>query len=264
MARSALINVIVSAVMKASRGLKRDFGEVENLQVARKGPADFVTAADRKTEAILREELEIARPGYGFLLEESGEFKGTDTTHRWIIDPIDGTTNFIHGIPNVCVSVALERNGTIVAGVIYNPIMDELFVAERGSGAYMNDRRLRVAPRYKLEDCVITCGIPHRGRGDHAQFISELVRIQARAAGIRRTGSAAIDLAWVAAGRFDGFWERGLSLWDIAAGVLIVREAGGFVGDADNKPDPLVTGNVVAGNDEICQVLMKELKAAKV
>jgi len=262
MARSALINVIVSAVMKASRGLRRDFGEIENLQVATKGPADFVTAADRKAEEVLHEELEAVRPGYGFLFEESGEIKGTDATHRWIIDPIDGTTNFIHGIPNVCISVALERSGTIVAGVIYNPIMDELFVAERGSGAYMNDRRMRVAPRKRLEDAVITCGIPHRGRGDHAQFIRELVKIQTRAAGIRRTGSAALDLAWVAAGRFDGFWERGLAKWDIAAGIILVREAGGYVGELDNKPDPLITGNVVAGNEYMCQVLMKEIKAA--
>lgn len=262
MSRSALLNVIVSAVTKASRSLTRDFGEVENLQVAQKGPADFVTAADRKTENKLREELEAARPGYGFLLEEAGEIKGSDATHRWIIDPIDGTTNFIHGIPLVCISVALERSGTLVAGVIYNPIMNELFVAERGRGAYLNDRRIRVTPRRKIEEAVITCGIPHRGRGEHAVFLRELVKVQTRAAGLRRTGSAALDLAWVAAGRFDAFWERGLSPWDIAAGTLLVREAGGFVGDIDNKPDPLATGNVVAGNEELCTALKREIKAA--
>ncbi|MGI9371016.1 MAG: inositol monophosphatase family protein [Hyphomicrobiales bacterium] len=263
MSRSALLNVMVSAVNKAARIVQRDFGEVENLQVAIKGPADFVTAADRKVEEILREELERVRPGYSFLLEEGGEIKGTDATHRWIIDPIDGTTNFIHGIPQVCISVALERSGTLVAGVVYNPITNELFVAERGAGAYMNNRRLRVAPRHKLEDAVITCGIPHRNRGDHVQFARELMRIQTRAAGIRRTGSAALDLAYVAAGRFDGYWERGLSVWDIAAGILLVREAGGFVGDLDNKADVLKTGNVVAGNDDICGVLKKEIKAAQ-
>ncbi len=263
MARSALLNVMVTSVRKAARGLNRDFGEVENLQVSRKGPADFVTASDRKVEDILLRELEIVRPGYSFLTEETGKIDGRDKTHRWIIDPIDGTTNFIHGIPSFCVSVALERNGMLAAGVIYNPVTDELFVAERGAGAFLNDRRLRVASRRSLDDAVITCGIPHQSKGDHPGFIREISRLQARVAGVRRTGSAALDLAWVAAGRFDGYWERGLQPWDVAAGILMVREAGGTVGDIDNKPDPLVTGNILAANDDLYRAMQDELKAAR-
>ncbi len=264
MARSALLNVMVSAVRKAARGLNRDFGEVEALQVSRKGPGDFVTAADRKTEETLLRELEHVRPGYSFLTEETGVIEGRDKTHRWIIDPIDGTTNFIHGIPAFCISVALERDGNLVAGVIYNPITDELFVAERGGGAYLNDRRLRVAGRRDLADSVVVCGIPHNGRPDHPRFIKELARIQGRVAGVRRTGSAALDLAWVAAGRFDAYWERDIQPWDMAAGILMVREAGGMVGDVDNKPDPLKTGHVLAANEDIFRAMQAELKAAGV
>ncbi len=261
MARSALLNVMVTAVRKSTRGLARDFGEVENLQVSRKGPGDFVTASDKRVEKILLQELEHVRPGYSFLTEETGTIEGKDKTHRWIIDPIDGTTNFIHGIPMFCISVALERDGVLVAGVILNPITDELFVAERGGGAFLNDRRLRVAARRELSDAVLTCGIPHSDRGDPHRFLKELARIQVRVSGIRRTGSAALDLAWLAAGRFDGLWERGLQPWDIAAGILMVREAGGMVGDLDGKSDPLVTGNILAGNDDIYQAMQRELKA---
>jgi len=251
MARSALLNVMVDAVRKAGRSLVRDFGEVENLQVSHKGPADFVSAADRKAEQILRDELTKARPTYAFLLEESGAIEGTDGAHRWIVDPLDGTTNFLHGIPMFAISVALERNDQIVAGVIYNPIMDELYVAERGAGAFVNDRRLRVANRRALPDCVIGTGIPFLGHGDHARFLSEARLVMNEVAGIRRCGAASLDLAWVASGRLDGFWERNLKPWDMAAGILMVREAGGFVSDLDGRDRMLETGSIIAGNEEI-------------
>jgi myo-inositol-1(or 4)-monophosphatase len=251
MARSALLNVMVDAVRKAGRSLVRDFGEVENLQVSHKGPADFVSAADRKAEQILRDELLKARPTYSFLLEESGAIEGTDGSHRWIVDPLDGTTNFLHGIPMFAISVALERNDQIVAGVIYNPIMDELYVAERGGGAFVNDRRLRVANRRALPECVIGTGIPFLGHGDHARFLAEAGLVMNEVAGIRRCGAAALDLAWVASGRLDGFWERNLKPWDMAAGILMIREAGGFVSDLDGRERMLETGSIIAGNEEI-------------
>ncbi len=261
MARSALLNVMVAATRKAARVLSRDFGEIENLQVSRKGPGDFVTAADRKIESILHEELERARPDYCFLMEESGKVEGKDKSHCWIIDPIDGTTNFMHGIPLFAISIALQRDGELVAGVVYNPATDELFVAERGAGAYLNDRRLRIAARTELEDAVVCCGIPHMGRGDPAQFMRELAAVQPRVAGIRRTGTAALDLAWVAAGRFDAFWETGLSAWDIAAGIVLVREAGGVVTDMENKFTMLSSGHIIASNDGIHPALYKCLKS---
>lgn len=251
MARSALLNVMVDAVRKAARSLVRDFGEVENLQVSHKGPADFVSAADRKAEQILRDELARVRPGYGFLLEESGSIEGTDPAHRWIVDPLDGTTNFLHGIPQFAISVALERNDQIVAGVIYNPILDELYVAERGAGAFLNDRRLRVATRHALHDCVVGTGIPFLGHGDHGRFLREAEVVMREVAGIRRFGAASLDLAWVASGRLDGFWERSLKPWDMAAGILLVREAGGFVSDMDGRDRMLETGTVLAGNENV-------------
>ncbi|MEZ5839275.1 MAG: inositol monophosphatase family protein [Hyphomicrobiales bacterium] len=250
MARTALMHVMVQAAIKAGRSLARDFGEVENLQVSMKGPADFVSAADRRAEDILFKELSKARPGWGFLMEERGAVEG-DGVHRWIIDPLDGTTNFLHAVPLFTISLALEKAGQIVAGVIYNPAMDELFVAEKGSGAFLNDRRIRVAARRDLTTCVITTGIPHLGRGNHDRFLTELRSMMNEAAGIRRTGSAALDLAWVAAGRFDGYWERGLKPWDIAAGILIVREAGGFVVDGDGRDKMLDTGDIIAGNEAV-------------
>lgn len=262
MPRSALLNVMVQAVTKAGRALSRDFGEVENLQVSRKGPADFVSAADRRAEEILQRELEKARPGYGFLMEESGVVEG-DPQHRWIIDPLDGTTNFLHGIPLFAISVALERQGKLVAGVVYNPVSDELFTAERGSGAFLNDRRLRVAQRHELTECVIATGVPHFGRGDHGVFLRELTAVMGGVAGIRRCGAAALDLAWVAAGRFDGFWERALSPWDMAAGMVIVREAGGFVSDLDGRDRSFSTGTIVAGNEDVHRRLLAVLKKAR-
>ena len=218
MLRSALLNVMIKAARKAGRTLKRDFGEVEHLQVSLKGPANFVTAADRKAEEILREELSTARPGYGFLGEESGRHEGTDKTHTWVVDPLDGTSNFVHGIPHFAISIALEREGTVVAGLIYNPANDDLFTAERGKGAFLNDKRLRVAARRRLADAVIGCGLPHLGRGDLALGAREIAAVQPKVAGLRRFGAAALDLAWVAAGRLDAYWERNLSPWDIAAG----------------------------------------------
>ncbi len=259
MARSALLNVMVDAVRKAARSLTRDFGEVENLQVSHKGPADFVSAADRKAEAILRDELARVRPGYGFLLEESGVIEGTDPVHTWIVDPLDGTTNFLHGIPQFAISVALQKNDQIVAGVIYNPIMDELYVAERGAGAFVNDRRLRVATRRDLPECVIGTGIPFLGHGDHARFTGEMQTVMREVAGIRRFGAASLDLAWVAAGRLDGFWERDLKPWDMAAGLLMVREAGGFVTDMSGRDRMLETGSVLCGNENVHKRLSKLL-----
>ena len=257
MARSALLNVMVQAAFKAGKSLARDFGEVQNLQVSLKGPGDYVSQADRKAEKLLREELLKARPTYGFLGEESEEIKGTDGAHRWIVDPLDGTTNFLHGIPTFAISIALERNGEIVAAVVLNPATDELFTAERGGGAFVNDRRLRVAMRKNLSDAVIGCGLPHLGRGNHGKFLVELRHVMGEVAGVRRLGSASLDLAYVAAGRFDGFWERDLSAWDIAAGILLVREAGGFVSDMDGGSAMLEMGSVVAGNEYIQKALME-------
>jgi len=201
MLRSALLNVMIKAARKASRTLKRDFGEIEHLQASLKGPANFVTAADRHAEEILCEELAHARPGYGFLGEEGGAREGSDKTHRWIVDPLDGTLNFLHGIPHFAISIGLEREGTVVAGVVYNPVNDELFTAERGKGAFLNDQRLRVAGRRKLDECVIACGLPHIGRGDHGVALQEMAALQNRIAGFRRFGAASLDLAFVAAGR---------------------------------------------------------------
>ena len=262
MLRSALLNVMVQAAYKAGRTLKRDFGEVERLQVSMKGPANFVSAADNRAEAILKQELMKARPGYSFLGEESGRHEGTDQTHTWIVDPLDGTTNFLHGIPQFSISIALQRDDTIVAGVVYNPVTDELFTAERGKGTFLNDRRLRVAARTRLTEAVVACGLPHYGRGDLSLFRTEFANIQDKVAGLRRFGSAALDLAWVAAGRVDAYWERDLSAWDVAAGILLVREAGGFATDLDGGDAILIKGNVIAGNDTMHKQLLALVKSA--
>jgi myo-inositol-1(or 4)-monophosphatase len=262
MLRSALLNVMIKAAQKAARALKRDFGELENLQVSLKGPANFVSAADNRAEDILYEELNRARPGYSFLGEEGGRRAGTDATHTWIVDPLDGTMNFLHGIPHFAISLALEREGAIVAGVVYNPATDDLFTAEKGKGSFLNDRRLRVASRSRLADAVVACGLPHPSRGDAALEHNETVAVQERVAGLRRFGAAALDLAWVAAGRFDGYWERNLSPWDVAAGVALVREAGGYVTDLAGGDAPYVTGNIVAGNEAMHRELMRTLKAS--
>jgi myo-inositol-1(or 4)-monophosphatase len=262
MLQSALLNVMVKAARQAARTLKRDFGEVEHLQVSLKGPANFVTAADRKAEEILRQELAKARPGYGFLGEEGGRFEGDDKTHCWIVDPLDGTTNFLHGIPQFSISIALQRDDAIVAGLVYNPANDELFTAERGKGAFLNDKRLRVAGRQRLGDALFACGLPHFGRGDLDLSRRELAAVQPCVAGLRRFGSAALDLAWIAAGRFDGYWERGLSPWDMAAGILLVREAGGFVTDLDGSDAMLAKGDIIAGNETMHRELLRLLQGA--
>ena len=262
MLRSALLNVMIAAARKAARALKRDFGEVEKLQVSLKGPANFVSSADRRAEETLRAELARARPGYGFLGEEGGRQEGADKTHCWIVDPLDGTTNFLHGIPQFAISIALERDRTIVAGVVYNPANEELFVAERGKGAFLNDQRLRVAARRRLSEAVIACGLPHLGRGDLAQFRKEFAVVQEKVAGLRRFGAAALGLAWVAAGRLDAYWERNLSPWDMAAGLLLVREAGGFVSDLDGGDDVFGKAEILAGNEAMQRELLALIRQA--
>ena len=260
MAQSPAMNVMCAAVEKAGRALRRDFGEIENLQVSKKGPGDFVTNADLKAEKILFEELSEARPGYGFLMEEKGVIEGSDTTHRWIIDPLDGTTNFMHGIPHFAVSAALERNGTLVAGVVYNPITDEMFTAERGQGAFGPGGRLRVAGRDKLADAVLACGAPHGERAGRDEFIEEMQTLLPSIAGLRRFGAASLDLAFVAAGRFDGFWERGLAPWDMAAGIVLLRESGGLVSDLTNRQKMMESGDIITANEHIHAALLKNLK----
>jgi myo-inositol-1(or 4)-monophosphatase len=259
---SALLKVMIDSVRKAARGLTRDFGEVSELQVTKKGAADFVSAADLKAEQTLFEELTRVRPGYGFLGEERGEEAGTDKTHRWIVDPLDGTTNFLHGIPHFAINVALERDGLVVAGVTYNPVTHDMFWAERGRGAYLNDKRLRVSARARLDESLIATGIPFMGHGQHARFLKELHQIGQRVAGVRRFGSAALDLAWVAAGRYEGYWERDLGAWDLAAGVLLVSEAGGMVTDAEGGETMLTGGSICAANPSLHPLVLERLRAA--
>lgn len=257
MPASALMNVMTAAARKAGRSLTRDFGEVEQLQVSIKGPGNFVTAADHRAEDVILKELQKARPGYGFLMEERGAIEGADKSHRFIVDPLDGTTNFMHGIPMFAVSIGLEREGELVAGVVYNPISDEMFTAEKGRGAFLNDkRRLRVAARKKLSESVVATGIPHIGRPGHSGFMTEMKAVMAQVAGIRRTGSAALDLAYTAAGRFDGYWERNLQPWDVAAGIILVRESGGAVMDCEGGERPMETCDVLAGNATIAKALL--------
>jgi myo-inositol-1(or 4)-monophosphatase len=264
MARSALLNIMVNAALEAGRSLSRDFGEIENLQVSVKGPADFVSNADRAAEKIVHDELARARPTYGFLMEEGGEIKGTDGQHRWIIDPLDGTTNFLHGIPLFAVAIALQRGDEIVASVIYNPALEELYVAEKGGGAWLDDKkRLRVANRKHLADAVVVTGIVSQGRPSDLLQLRQLVQINPTVSGIRRTGSASTDLAWLAAGRFDGYWEAGLHPWDVAPGWLLLREAGGTMTDFSGGAGSIWNGEVVAGNETIQSQLLKVIKQVK-
>lgn len=263
MIRSALMNVMTAAAIKAGRGLKRDFGEVENLQVSVKGPGDFVTAADKRAEKTLFEELSRARPGYGFVMEEGGSIEGSDKSHTWHIDPLDGTSNFLHGIPIFAISIGLEREGQLVAGLIYNPASDDMFVAEKGQGAYYNNRRMRVAARKSLPESMVACGIPPLARlQDHERFKTELSAVMAKTGNIRRFGAAALDLAFVAAGRCDGYWERGIKTWDIAAGIVLVREAGGFVTDLDGGSEMLGKSAICAGNEAIHRQLLDVVRKA--
>lgn len=257
---------MIRAAQKASRGLVRDFGEVEQLQVSRKGPADFVSAADIRAEKIIFEELEKARPGFGFLMEEQGKRAPKDGHEEiWVIDPLDGTTNFLHGLPHWAVSIALEVKGEITCGVIYDPVKDELFWAEKGRGAYMNNRRLRVSGRGEMADAVIALGTPAIGKeeDDYTAFLEQLDAVVRRTASTRRMGAASLDLAYVAAGRFDGFWETGLSPWDVAAGALIIKEAGGFISDMDGKTGYIYGGSVVAGNGQLQRKLLELVSRPK-
>jgi len=261
--KSPLMNVMMSAADKAARRLRRDFGETENLQVSRKGPADFVSTADTLAERKIRDVLEKARPDYGFLMEESGSHKGADEDHRWIVDPLDGTTNFLHGLPHWAISIALEERGEIVAGVVYDPVKNDLFRAEKGGGAYLNDRRIRVAARRHFEDALIATGALGGGPGGDTVHEAEVAAVAAKAAGIRRWGAAALDLAYVACGRFDGFWDRALSPWDLAAGLIILKEAGGLASLPDGrtlKPD---SADILAGNEDTHTALMKTLRSAR-
>jgi myo-inositol-1(or 4)-monophosphatase len=260
--QSALLKVMSDAARTAARGLNRDFGELAELQVSRKGAADFVSAADIKAEQSLFESLSKGRPGYSFLGEERGLIEGTDKTHTWIVDPLDGTTNFLHAIPHFAINIALQREGVVVAAVTYNPVSNDLFWAEKGKGAFVNDRRLRVAARQRLDESVLATGIPFLGHGQHARFLKELHQISQRVAGVRRFGAAALDLAWVAAGRMDGFWQRDLSPWDLAAGLLLVTEAGGKVTTAEGGEDVLAAGSVCAANLDLHPLILERLRAA--
>lgn len=260
MAGSANLNVMMKVARKVGRQLVKDFGEVENLQVSKKGPGDFVTRADREAEATIREDLMEARPSYGFWGEEGGEKEGEDPTRRWIVDPLDGTTNFLHGLPHWAVSIALEHKGAVVAGVIYDPVKDEMFYAEKGFGAFVNEARLRVSGRNRMADCVFATGLPWSGRGDLPDTLQDLARILPACAGVRRFGAASLDLAYVAAGRYDGFWERGLSAWDIAAGIIILKEAGGLIEPMDPKGDLIADGALVCANDAIFDAFAKVVR----
>lgn len=252
-----LMNVMVAAARKAAKALIRDFGEVEQLQVSRKGPADFVTKADLKADKILRDELMKARPHYCLISEEGGTIDGPDKSHKWYVDPLDGTTNFLHGIPHWAISIGLEREGQLVAGLVYAPLTNDMFMAERGQGSWLNDRRMRVSGRRDSREALLATGIPFMGRGEHTGFTKELTKAMGQTAGVRRFGSAALDLAWVAAGRYDGFWERGLSSWDVAAGAVLVREAGGQVSGLDGGTGYLEGGQILASNNHLHSALLE-------
>lgn len=258
--QSANLNVMIKAARKAGRSLVKDFREVENLQVSVKGAGDFVSRADREAERIIKEELRGARPNYGWLGEETGEDAGEDPTRRWIVDPLDGTTNFLHGLPHWAVSIALEHKREIVAAVIFDPAKDEMFVAEKGGGAFMNDQRLRVSGRKRMIEAIFATGVPFGGRGTLPATLQDLARLMPLTAGVRRWGAAALDLAYVAAGRYDGYWERGINPWDVAAGILLVREAGGFVEGLRDDDDPLESGRLVAANAAIFETFTKVIR----
>jgi len=253
---------MANAAYKAARGLLRDFGEVEQLQVSRKGPADFVSSSDHKAEKTLVEELQRARPNFGFLLEEGGTVKGSDSSNRWIIDPLDGTTNFLHGVPHFAISIGLERDDKMFAGVVYDPLRDETFTAETGTGAYLNSKRLRVSARGQMSEALIATGMPFKGRASHPEYPAMLEAITGSTAGVRRSGSAALDLCYVAAGRYDGFWEFALSPWDIAAGLVILREAGAMISDIEGNDSMMETGDILATNGRLHEDLSRLLAEA--
>jgi len=255
-ARSPHLNVMCNAAFKAARGLTRDFGEVEHLQVSRKGPGDFVSMADKKAEALIFSELKKARPTYGFKMEEGGDVPGEED-YIWHIDPLDGTTNFLHGIPHFAISIGLQKGDELIAGVIYDPIKDELFYAEKGSGAFLNDRRLRVSARGQLADSLLATGVPFalHDPETHRTFLKTLTQVMPLVAGVRRMGAASLDLAYVAAGRFEGYWETHIQPWDIAAGVVLVREAGGYVCDLKGGEDLFESKTILATNQALQQPL---------
>ena len=262
MAGSANLNVMMKTARKAGRGLLKDFGEVENLQVSTKGPGDFVSRADKAAEELIMNELMHARPTYGFAGEEGKDIAGEDPTRRWIVDPLDGTTNFLHGLPHWAVSIALEHKGQIVAGVIYDPVKDEMFYAEKGTGAWMNESRMRVSSRHRLIESVFATGLPFAGRADLPETLQDLARILPTCAGVRRFGAAALDLAYVAAGRYDGFWERRLHAWDIAAGIVIAREAGAIVEPLTPGGDIIADGEIICANEPIFETFAKVIRKA--
>jgi myo-inositol-1(or 4)-monophosphatase len=257
---SANINVMIKAARYAGRSLMRDFKEVENLQVSSKGPGDFVSRADMKAEEILHEELMEARPNYGFLGEEGGETKGADPTRRWIVDPLDGTTNFLHGLPHWAISIALEHKGEIVAAVIFNPVGEEMFIAEKGGGAWLNDKRIRVSGRRQMIEMIFATGLPFGGRSDLPETLQDLARILPASAGVRRWGAASLDLAYTAAGRYDGFWERNLKPWDIAAGLLMIKEAGGLTCSVFEDGKSMQDGSVIAANEQVFNQFVKVIR----
>lgn len=261
--QSPEMTIMIRAAEKAGRSLIRDFGEVENLQVSKKGPGDFVSAADRRSEEIIFEELKKARPKSSFLMEESGKVEGEDPDLKWIIDPLDGTTNFLHGLPHWCISIALQTKGVLTHGLIFDPVKDDMFMAERSKGAFLKRKRLRVSGRTKFEMAAIITGAPQRSiQGSGKQFMAEYNAIQSLGGNMRRFGAAALDLAYVAAGRADAFWERNLKPWDVAAGILIVKEAGGFVAELDDdRNDPLETGNILAANESLMKDMKQVLRA---
>jgi myo-inositol-1(or 4)-monophosphatase len=261
--QSAILTVMIRAAEKAAKSLIRDFGEVEQLQVSIKGPSDFVSAADRRAEEIIFEELKKARPEFSFQMEESGEVKGSDLERRWLIDPLDGTANFLFGIPHWAISIGLEEKGELTAALIYDPIKDEMFHAEKNSGAFMRRKRLRVSGRETPGLSVVATGAPRRALKNEEQFFKEQRAAWIAGFALRRFGSAALDLAYVASGRYEGYWERALKPWDIAAGILIVKEAGGFIAEADDdKLNPLQTGNIIASNAKLFDTLKKIVRTA--
>ena len=257
---SANINVMVKACRKAAKTLIRDFGEIENLQVSIKGPGDFVTASDKKVEKILIDELQKARPNYSILSEEIGKINN-DESFKWIIDPIDGTANFLHGIPHFAISIGLEHDGEIICGIIYDPIKDEMFVAEKGNGSYLNNQRIRVSSRSKLENCIIFTGGPKIGVKNRELFLKEYNNVSSKVpTTIRKLGSASLDMAYVAAGRCDGFWQRDLKYWDIAAGIILVKESGGFVTDFKGEKGYMQNKTILVTNSKINNEMIEILK----
>ncbi|WP_170454445.1 inositol monophosphatase family protein [Ruegeria arenilitoris] len=260
MVGSANLNIMIKAARRAGRSLVKDFREVENLQVSMKGAGDFVSKADIAAENILKEELLGARPTYGWLAEEGGVIEGEDPTRRWIVDPLDGTTNFLHGLPHWAVSIALEHKGKIVAGVIYDPAKDEMFFAEKGEGAWMNDMRIRVSSRSRMIESIFSTGLPFGGRSDLPATLQDLARLMPACAGVRRWGAAALDMAYVAAGRYEGFWERRLNAWDLAAGIIIVKEAGGLVQPLNPEGSILSDGEVICANEPIFDQFAKVIR----